>query len=136
VNVADPGALNAPVTRRAALLATAGLLAACTATKGRAHLDPDAATLTQARATELELLALYADGDPDRAVHLAHLSALGGTPPSPPATTPPARAAAAAAVRASVGPLQAAAVAAHRGDTAALLASLAASHAALAGQAR
>jgi hypothetical protein len=113
------------------LLGGAGLLG-CTPVKQQQLPDPDAAALAAARGMELALLANYAVGDPSYRVHLAHLHALGGRPPSPADSSGPVSPRVAAAAEAtSVPALQAAAIAAVRGPNAALLASIAASHAAL-----
>lgn len=122
--------LEPRLTRRALLGTGVLLLVGCRPHRTVAS-DPDAATLASVRAGELALLASYAEGTPDHAVHLAHLRALGGTSPSPGATPTPTSAAAYTEVRGSVPTLQAAALRARSGATAALLASVAASHAVL-----
>ena len=108
------------------------VLAGCTGSHPTPAVDPDAAALDAARASERTLLAAYAEGTDGHTVHLAHLRALGATmtTPTPGAVVP------AGGVRpeeATVQPLMAAARNARRGNTAALLASIAASHAVLAG---
>lgn len=122
------------MSRRTLLTATAGaVVAGCTSQSPHraAAADPDAAALAAARDGERQLLASYDASHPARAVHLAHLQALGADPAAAPSPAPATAASARAAERATVGELQAAAGAAHRGVLAATLASIAASHAVL-----
>ncbi|MDQ1686395.1 MAG: hypothetical protein QOC82_3132 [Frankiaceae bacterium] len=90
--------------------------------KPRPAPDPDAAALASARDTELRLV-LASDG-PARDAHLAHLRALGGTPP----TVLPPSSPATGLLHSSAVKLQAAAIGAHSGQVAATLASIAAAH--------
>src|SRR5438067_10996182 len=99
------------VSRRAFLVAgaVAGLVG-CRDRSSRRRQDPDAAALAAARDTEMRLVAAY-DG-PQRAQHLAHLTALRGMMP----TAPPSSVAdPASLVHASVRSLQSAAIGAHAG---------------------
>jgi hypothetical protein len=117
------------VSRRAILVAGAavGPVVALAGCRDRAPTppDPDAAVLAAARDTEQRLVASY-DG-PRRDVHLAHLSALGGSMPT---ASPPVAGISDpdGLVRSSVAALQAAAVQAQSGHVAATLASIAAAH--------
>lgn len=134
---------EALLTRRALLAAGMGgivLTIGCTTRNARPVADPDAAAIEAARRGEQLLLAGYAEGSAAHAVHLAHLRALGGTPPSAgpdgspaPSPAPSAAPGQAATESTTVGPLMAAARSAHHGSTAALFASIAASHAVLVG---
>jgi hypothetical protein len=113
------------VSRRAFLAAVPLGLAVGCRDRSPARPDPDAAALAAARDTELRLVLAY-DGR-QRDEHLAHLTALGGTPPtSLPPPGGPIRPTGLA--RSSVASLQAAAIGAHSGQVAATLASIAAAH--------
>lgn len=135
----------ATLSRRSVLGLAALGLAGCkhSSTPSAPRVDPDASALASARAEELALIAAFdgqitgASGDTadalaaSRAVHAAHLTALGGTPPPAPtvgtSTAPPfddiGR-----ELRRSAQSLRGLAVAASAGHNAAILASIAASH--------
>ena len=140
------------LTRRSVLLGSvAAAVAACRPHRSARTSSPpapsavDDATLHEARASELALLAAYdatipAGTDPGsflvaaRAVHAEHLRALGGSAGSPSALASPSASSAATARRlpsmetTSSARLRDAAITAEGASTAALLASIAASH--------
>lgn len=132
----------ATISRRSLLGLAALALGACKkgSSASASRAEPDAAALASARATELALIAAYdsfldtIQGSAvshllaERALHTAHLAALGGSAagPSPAATSTPA--AIPSLLRNSASSLRAAAVAAVDGVHAAVFASTAASH--------
>jgi hypothetical protein len=124
--------LELRLTRRALLGAAVLVLAGCRSHGHATPRDADADALASARAGETALLSSYAEGTPDHTAHLAHLQALGGTPPTPAARSGATVAPAYTDLRGSVAVLQGAAVRARAGATAAAFASIAASHAVLA----
>ncbi|HVT65359.1 MAG TPA: hypothetical protein VHD81_09405 [Mycobacteriales bacterium] len=124
----------ATITRRSVLGAGLLAIAACKhpSSPPVPHVDPDAAALAEARAMEVQLLSETTD-PAERAAHLQHLAALGGTVPSPTATTTPVTEPVRVQLRGSADSLRTAAVAASNGMHAAVFASIAASHEVLLG---